>query len=70
MATPRAGRCLDQAALLRQCSKVRKQVGELPSTCLTGGASHSALLWNAALLEEGIGRVDKKKPGSTKEADF
>lgn len=57
----RAGRCLDQAVLLRQCSKVRKQVGELRSTCLTGGASHCALLWNAAFLEEGISRVDKEE---------
>lgn len=61
MVTPRAGRCLDQAVLLRQCSKVRKQVGELQSTCLTGGGLHSALQWNAAFFEEGISRVDKGK---------
>lgn len=59
MATLRARRGLDQAVLLRQCSKIRKQVGELQSTCLTGGASDGAFLWNAAFLKEVIGRVDK-----------
>lgn len=37
----------------------RKQVGELQTICLTGGVSHSALLWNAGLWKEGISHAEE-----------
>lgn len=38
----------------------RKQVGELRTICLTGGGSHSALLWNARLWKEEIRHVEQE----------
>lgn len=38
----------------------RKQVGELQTICLTGGVSHSALLWNAGLWIEEISHVEQE----------
>lgn len=38
----------------------RKQVGELQTICLTGGVSHSALLWNAGLWKERRRHVEQE----------
>lgn len=53
----------DKAVLLRTegSAERQKQVEEFGTKCLTGGAAHSALLWNVGLWSTRKRKSKKKK---------